>query len=108
MKSISAAFAFVILLLSFGAHGQTTQISTDDLMTVHIPTERKAIDNHLVAVNIQPGGWVKRLKISGKVIPPGGDWIRVMPSGVLRLTSSMTCLRRAAARSCSARKVNGR
>ena len=90
MKSISAAFALAIALFSFSAHAQTTQIGTDYLMTMHIPTERKAIDGNLVVVNILPGGWVKGPKISGKVIPPGGDWIRVMPSGVLRLDVRLT------------------
>ena len=90
MKSISAAFVFVIALFSVSAHAQSTQISTDYLMTIHIPTERKSIDGNLVVVNILPGGWVKGPKISGKIIPPGGDWIRVMPSGVLRLDVRLT------------------
>ncbi len=40
MKSFSAAFALIIALLGFGssAQAQTTQINTDYLMTVHIPT----------------------------------------------------------------------
>ncbi len=95
MKSISAAFArtftFVVALAGLAnAHAQTTQVSTDYLMTVHIPTERKAIDNNTVIVNILPGGWVKGPKISGKILPPGGDWVRVMPSGALRLDVRLT------------------
>jgi hypothetical protein len=62
MKTISAAFALVVALFSFGAQAQTTQIGTDYLMTIHIPTERKSIDGNLVVVNILPGGWVNRLK----------------------------------------------
>ena len=99
MKSISAAFArtfvrtFTLVAALCGvvsAQAQTTQINTDYLMTVHIPTERKAVDNNLVVVNILPGGWVKGPKISGKILPPGGDWIRVMPSGALRLDVRLT------------------
>jgi len=73
MKTISAAFALVVALFSFGAQAQSTQIGTDYLMTIHIPTERKSIDGNLVVVNILPGGW-----------------IRVMPSGVLRLDVRLT------------------
>lgn len=90
MKRLSAAFALAMALFSVGARAQTTQIGTDYLMTIHIPTERKAIDGNLVVVNILPGGWVKGPGISGKILPPGGDWIRVMPSGVLRLDVRLT------------------
>ena len=51
MKSISAAFVFVIALFSVSAHAQSTQISTDYLMTIHIPTERKSIDGNLVVTS---------------------------------------------------------
>lgn len=88
MKRLIAALA--IALCSVGVHAQTTQVSTDYLMTIHIPTERKAIDGNLVVVNILPGGWVKGPQISGRMISPGGDWIRVMPSGVLRLDVRLT------------------
>ncbi|MEO0318117.1 MAG: hypothetical protein RL404_1794, partial [Pseudomonadota bacterium] len=38
MKSISAAFTLIMALAGFGhVHAQTTQVSTDYLMTVHIP-----------------------------------------------------------------------
>ena len=93
MKKISATFFLccaLALAVTGSAHAQTTQVSTDYLMTVHIPTERKAIDNNTVVVNILPGGWVKGPKISGKIIPPGGDWLRVMPSGALRLDVRLT------------------
>lgn len=91
MKSLSAAFALIITLLGVSsAQAQTTQVNTEYLMTVHIPTERKAIDNNTVIVNILPGGWVKGPKISGKILPPGGDWARVMPSGAIRLDVRLT------------------
>jgi uncharacterized protein YcnI len=52
MKVLSAAFAFAIALITFSANAQTTQVSTDYLMTMHIPTECTAIDGKLVVVNI--------------------------------------------------------
>ena len=92
MKKI---YTLLLLALSFTSfmgqtQAQTTQISTEYLMTVYIPTERKAIDSGLTVVNILPGGWVKGPRISGKIIPPGGDWIRTMPSGALRLDVRLT------------------
>ena len=92
MKIISAAFAMVLAVatISTGAQAQTTQVNTEYLMTVHIPTERVAVDSSLTIVNILPGGTVKGPKISGKILPPGGDWVRVMPSGALRLDVRLT------------------
>lgn len=90
MKSLFASLLTVIALFGTRADAQTTQIGTDYLMTAHIPTERKAIDGNTTIVNILPGGWVKGPKISGKILPPGGDWIRVMPSGALRLDVRLT------------------
>jgi hypothetical protein len=43
------------------------------------------VDNSLVIVNVKPGGWVKGPKINGSFVAPGADWLRIMPSGVLRL-----------------------
>jgi hypothetical protein len=92
MKNISAALAFALALfgLNSGAQAQTTQVGTEYLMTVHIPTERVAVDSSLTIVNILPGGTVKGPKITGKILPPGGDWVRVMPSGALRLDVKLT------------------
>ncbi len=92
MKNISAAFALALTLFGLCAntHAQTTQVSTEYLMTMYLPTERVAVDNALTVVNILPGGTVNGPKISGKVLPPGGDWVRVMPSGTLRLDVRLT------------------
>jgi hypothetical protein len=54
-------------------------------MTYLAPLERYPIDSSTVIVNVRPGGWVKGPRVSGKIIPPGGDWLRFMPSGVTRL-----------------------
>jgi hypothetical protein len=92
MKKI---YALLLLLLTLtglvnSSQAQTTQISTEYLMSVYIPTERKAIDSSLTIVNVLPGGWVKGPRISGKIIAPGGDWIRTTPSGALRLDVRLT------------------
>jgi hypothetical protein len=92
VKHISAAFALALALLGLNgtAYAQTTQVNTEYLMTVHIPTERVAVDSSLTIVTIQPGGTVKGPKITGRILPPGGDWVRVMPSGALRLDVRLT------------------
>jgi hypothetical protein len=45
----------------------------------------QAIDQGLLIVNVPAGGWVEGPKIKGKLVGPSGDWLRVMPSGILRL-----------------------
>jgi hypothetical protein len=67
------------------AHAQTSEVTTEYLMTYFAPLERHPIDSSTVIVNIRPGGWVKGPRVKGKIIPPGGDWLRIMPSGVARL-----------------------
>jgi len=54
-------------------------------MTLLAPLERYPIDGSTVVSSVRPGGWVKGPRVSGKIIPPGGDWLRIMPSGVARL-----------------------
>jgi hypothetical protein len=81
----------VVLLAAFlpfgSAQAQTTSIKTEYLMTCVAPLDAPyPIDNSQLIVNVKPdGGWAKGPKISGKFIPPGGDWLRVMPSVALRL-----------------------
>jgi len=68
------------------AQAQTTQITTEYLMTyVALVDQPIPIDSSLMVANIRPGGWVKGPKISGKFVSPGGDWLRILPSGALRL-----------------------
>ena len=92
MKKIITTLAFLLPALAFSAlaQAQSTRISTEYLMTIQIPTERKAIDPTLTIVNILPGGSVKGPAINGKVIAPGGDWLRTMPSGALRQEAKLT------------------
>ena len=76
-----------VVLLANNATAQTTSIKTEYLMTYMAPLDAPyPIDSSLLIVNVKPdGGWAKGPNISGKFIPPGGDWLRVMPSGALRL-----------------------
>ena len=66
---------------------QSTQITTEYLMTYLAPLDAPcAIDSGLNIVNVKAtGGWAKGPRLSGSFVPPGGDWLRVMPSGVWRL-----------------------
>lgn len=92
MKKILAACFTVLLslLASPAVQAQSTQITTEYLMTMTLPTERKAIDPTLTIVNILPGGTVRGPGISGKVLAPGGDWIRTMLSGALRQEAKLS------------------
>jgi hypothetical protein len=81
MKKITNTLAFLLSVFAFSAaaQAQSTRISTEYLMTIHIPTERKAIDPTLTIVNVMPGGTFKGPGIQGKIIAPSGDWLRTMP-----------------------------
>ncbi len=77
---------FVLAAASGIAEAQTTQITTEYLMTLYAPLDPpQQIDNTLFIYNVRDGGWVKGPKISGKLIAPGADWLRVMPGGSSRL-----------------------
>jgi hypothetical protein len=70
-----------------GAGGPTASVQTEYLMTLHAPLAPPlAVDQSLLVVGVPPtGGWVEGPRIKGKLVGPGGDWLRVMPSGILRL-----------------------
>jgi hypothetical protein len=70
---------------------QTTSVKAEYLMTyVALLEPPYPVDDTLLVVNVIPGGWAKGPKISGTFVPPGADWLRVMPSGVLRLDVRVT------------------
>lgn len=77
--------------LSLGVTGeagaQTTEVKAEYLMTYVAPLDAPLpVDSSLMIVNVKPtGGWAKGPRISGSFLSPGGDWLRVMPSGALRL-----------------------
>jgi hypothetical protein len=77
---------YVLAAASGIAEAQTTQITSEYLMTLYAPLDPpQVIDKTLFIYNVRDGGWVKGPKISGKLIAPGGDWLRVMPGGSSRL-----------------------
>jgi hypothetical protein len=87
MKPITVSVAIIAALLAWQspAAAQSTEITTDYLMTLFAPLERFPIDNSTVVVNVTAGGRVNGPRINGRIIPPGGDWLSIMPSGARRL-----------------------
>ena len=89
MTTISFGLAIGLLLqgASLTAGAQSTEIKTEYLMTYMAPLDAPlAVDGSMLVVNVKPtGGWAKGPAINGTFVAPGGDWLRVMPSGVLRL-----------------------
>ncbi len=81
------AMQFLLCAANAYADGPTTEIRTEYLMTYLAPLDPPSpIDGALNIFNVKPGGgWAKGPRINGTFVPPGGDWLRVMPSGVLRL-----------------------
>ena len=81
-----AAFALLCSGLIATSQAQTTEPKLEYLMTYKALLEPAyKVDDTLYIVNVLPGGWAKGPTINGTFIPPGGDWLRVMPSGVFRL-----------------------
>jgi hypothetical protein len=68
------------------AGGPTTSIQTEYLMTIHAPMGvAQFVDQSLRIVNVPAGGWVEGPRIKGEILGPSGDWLRAMPSGILRI-----------------------
>ena len=87
MKRLLIAVIAVIPLSVWNcdARAQSTEVTAEYLMTYLVPIERRPIDSSTVIVAVKPGGWVKGPRLAGIIIPTGGDWHRLMPSGVARL-----------------------
>ena len=63
----------------------TVSITTEYLMTVNLPKEAALSVDPSLSISRDPaGGWV-RGKVSGRVLDPSPDWIRIIPSDALRL-----------------------
>ena len=76
----------LILALATGtASAQTTEITTEHLMTFYAPLDAQQIDSSLTVFNVRDGGWVKGPKINGKLLSPTADWLRTMPGGSFRV-----------------------
>jgi Protein of unknown function (DUF3237) len=70
------------------SQGQTTptvSIETEYLATVEAPLEPGQSAGSRVMVDVPAGGTVRGPKINGTLVPPAGDWLTVMPDGILRL-----------------------
>jgi hypothetical protein len=75
------------LLTAFGAQagGATTSVQGEYLMTLYANLEAgQVVDAGMVIINASTG-WVEGPRIKGKLVPPGGDWGRPLPSGVFRI-----------------------
>ena len=73
------------------AGGPTTSIQTEYLMTMHAPlAAAQVVGQSLRIVNVPAGGWVEGPRIKGKILGPSGDWLRAMPSGILRIDARAT------------------
>ncbi len=91
MKRILSAALCLTAFASALAGAQTTKITTKYLMTLYAPLDTpQKIDNSLTIYNVGPGGLVKGPRISGTLIAPAADWIRVMPDGNLRQDVRLT------------------
>jgi hypothetical protein len=87
-RTIGAMLAVTLLPgASALADGPSTEVKTEYLMTFLAPLDPPSgVDNALFISNVSAtGGWAKGPRIRGTFVPPGGDWLRVLPSGTMRL-----------------------
>ena len=86
-KALRATLVLLALLgcVPLGRAQQTAKINTEYVMTLYAPLDApQVMDNNLFVYNVLPGGTVTG-KVNGKLLPPCGDWLRLMPSGNYRL-----------------------
>lgn len=82
LRGLLCVLAFTVTVTS----AQTTQITTEYLMTFYAPLDPpQQIDSTLGIYNVRGGGWVKGPKIKGTLLTPSADWLRVMPGGSSRV-----------------------
>jgi len=90
ITSISTGVAVagaIIGLAAFSAQAgePSTSLQIEYLMTLNFATDApQIVDANLRVVNV-PSGWVEGPRLKGKIVSPSGDWLKVMPSGVVRL-----------------------
>ena len=87
IRNTFIAASFMLAALLPPAHAQTTKVITEYLMTYRGELAQPyKIDDSLMIFNVRsPGGWARGPKINATFIPPGGDWMRILPSGAMRL-----------------------
>ncbi len=70
----------------------TTSIKSEYLMTLTAQFDAPQVINSNLFIYNVPSGTVEGPKIKGKILPPAGDWLVLLPSGVLRLDVRLTIL----------------
>src|SRR5262245_52652281 len=71
----------------------TCSISTEYIMTLHAPLDPpQRVAPDLEIYNACLGGWVRGPAIEGTIIPPSGDWMRVLPNGTAKLDVRVSIL----------------
>jgi hypothetical protein len=87
MAAATAVIAIAFATPLPGVAGEpTTSIQTEYLMTIHaLLAPPLAVDQSLLIANLPAGGWADGPQIKGKLLAPAADWLRVMPSGIIRL-----------------------
>ncbi len=85
--ALAAMLSLIAASMSISpAQAQTATPTLEYVMTYKAILEPPLpIDNSLLIFNVLPGGWFKGPNIKGTFLAPGADWLRVMPSGVLKL-----------------------
>ena len=75
---------FLVSVPPGNALAQTTSVKAEYLMTLYGDIKQQTGNNGVRIVNVLDG-WVDGPRIKGKVLPPSGDWLRTLASGVTRL-----------------------
>lgn len=93
MKSTLAAPGMLLVVIALGvqsgsalAVGPTAKVTLDYLMTykAYLGAEY-AVGQALTIVQVTPGGWARGPRINATFVGPAADWLRVLPSGALRI-----------------------
>jgi hypothetical protein len=83
---VSGASALALAWWTGSAAAQSAPVQAEYLMTYEAELDLPQVfHDKLFIYNVKPGGWAKGPTISATFIPPGADWLRVMPSGAFRL-----------------------
>ena len=85
------AMLLLVTLMPCTVFAQSTEITTEYLMTLHAPLDApQLIDESTAIFGLGDGGWVKGPRIEGTLKGPGGDWLQVLPDGTMRLDVRLT------------------
>jgi Protein of unknown function (DUF3237) len=87
-RGLSIFGGLLLAASAAGAGKQTTSLQAEYMMSVYVPLEAHVVGNGLTIIN-HPGGRIEGPRISGKIIPPSGDWLR-RADGFARLDVRLT------------------